>query len=81
MSQVETTSKVSLELTSRMILGGRGPRAKLSILDIVHKPLHSLERLKQMWNVSSLCGAASLIKLSVESQVKGSQNVRNNNLK
>ena len=45
MSKVETTSKVSLELTTRMNLERRGVRAKLSILDIVHKPVHSLERV------------------------------------
>ena len=27
---------------------------------------------KQMWNASSLCGAASLFKRSVESQIRGS---------
>ena len=32
-----------------------------------------------MWNLSSLCGAASLIKRSLESQIRGSQNVRNIN--
>ena len=37
MSKVETTSKVSLELITRMNLGRRGARAKVSILDIVHK--------------------------------------------
>ena len=31
---------------------------------------------KHMWNVGSLCGAASLIKCSIESQIRGSQNVR-----
>ena len=46
MSKVETASKVSLELTTRMSLGRRGARAKRSILDIVHKPLRSLERVK-----------------------------------
>ena len=45
MSKVKITSKVSLELTTRMNLGRRGALAKLSILDIVHKPLHSLERV------------------------------------
>ena len=44
MSKVETTSKVSLELTTRMSLRRRGARAKFSILDIVHKAVHSLER-------------------------------------
>ena len=48
MPKVETTSKVLLELTSRINLGGRGARVKLSILDIVHKPLHSLERVKRL---------------------------------
>ena len=47
MSKVETISKVSLELTTRMNVGRRGARVKLSILDIVHKPLHGLERVKQ----------------------------------
>ena len=36
-----------LELTTRMKLGRRGARAELSILDIVHKPLHSLERVNE----------------------------------
>ena len=45
MSKVETISKVSLELTTRMNLGRGGMHAKLSILDIVHKPLRSLERV------------------------------------
>ena len=40
-----TTSKVSLELTTRKNLRWRGARAKLSILDIVHKPLRRLERV------------------------------------
>ena len=47
MSKVETTSKVSLEPTTRMNLEMRGARAKLSILDIVRKPLHSLERVNK----------------------------------
>ena len=38
MSKVETTSKVALELTTRVSLGTQGVRSKLSILDIVHKP-------------------------------------------
>ena len=42
---METTSKVSLELTTRMNLGRWGVRAKLSILDVVYKPLRSLERV------------------------------------
>ena len=44
---METTSKVSLELTARKNLERRGSRAraKLSILEIVHKPLHSLQRV------------------------------------
>ena len=46
MSNVETTSKVLLKIIVRMNLGGWGARAKLSILDIVHKPLRSLERVK-----------------------------------
>ena len=45
MSKVENTSRVSLELTTRMNIGRRGARAKLSILDIVHKLLCSLERV------------------------------------
>ena len=45
MSKVETTSKVLLELTTRMNLTRRGVGAKLLILDIVHKPCHSLERV------------------------------------
>ena len=36
---------------------------------------------KQMWNVSSLCGAASLIKRSFESKIRDNQNGRNINLK
>ena len=48
MSKVETTSKVSLELTTKMNLARRGASAKLSFLDIVHKPLHSLEKVKEM---------------------------------
>ena len=43
---METTSKVSLDHTIRMNLGMRGARTKLSILDVVHKPPHSLERVK-----------------------------------
>ena len=55
MSKVETTSKVLLELTTRINLGWRGARAKLSILDLVYKPLHGLERviLKQKRTHSS----------------------------
>ena len=38
MSKIETTSKVSLKLMSRINLGRRGARAKLSTLDTAHKP-------------------------------------------
>ena len=43
--KVETTNKVSLELTSKINLGWQGVLAKLSILDIVQEHLHSLERI------------------------------------
>ena len=45
MSKVETTSKLLLELTTGMNLGRWGTRTKHSILDIVHKPLDSLEKV------------------------------------
>ena len=45
MSKVETTSKALLELTTKMNSEGE-VRASLSILDIIHKSLHSLERVK-----------------------------------
>ena len=38
MSKIETTSKVSLEITSRINLGRQCKRAELSILDTAHKP-------------------------------------------
>ena len=38
MSKIETTSKVSLKLTSRVNLGRRGARAKLSTLDTALNP-------------------------------------------
>ena len=38
MSKIETTSKVSLKLPSRIKLGRRGTGAKLSTLDTAHKP-------------------------------------------
>ena len=44
MSKIETTSKVSLKLPSRINLGRRGAPAELSTLDITHKLPHSLER-------------------------------------
>ena len=40
-----TTSKVLLEITTRMNLGRRGTPAKFSILDIVCKSRHSLEKV------------------------------------
>ena len=43
---MEATSAVSLELTTRMNLRKWGTRAKLSILYIVHKSLHSLGSAK-----------------------------------
>ena len=53
MSKVETTSKVWRELTRRINLGRQGARTKLFILDIVHKPLHNLERVKARLHVSN----------------------------
>ena len=44
MSKIETTSKVSLKLPSRIHLGRRGARTELSTLDTDYKLLHSLER-------------------------------------
>ena len=46
MSKIETASKLSLKLTSRIKLGRRGARAELSTLDTDHKhyPLHSPKR-------------------------------------
>ena len=38
MSKIETTSKVSLKLASRINLGRQGMRAELSTLDTAHKP-------------------------------------------
>ena len=49
MAILETTSKVSLELATRMNLGRRSARAKLSMLDIVHQPLHSPEKVIRKW--------------------------------
>ena len=48
MSKIETTSKVSLKLTSRINLGMQGARNELSILDTAYKPFHSLERVKAL---------------------------------
>ena len=44
MSKIETTSKVSMKLVSRINIGTRGARAELSALYTAHKPPHSLER-------------------------------------
>ena len=46
MSKIETTSKKSLKLPSRMNLGRRGAHTELSALDTAHKLPHSLERTK-----------------------------------
>ena len=54
MSKVETPSKVSLKLTTRMNLRRGGVRDKLSILDIVHKPLHTLERTQFLKNLMEM---------------------------
>ena len=48
MSKIETTSKVSLKLTSKINLGRQGARNELSILDTAYKPIHSLERVKAL---------------------------------
>ena len=48
MSKIETTSKVSLKLTSKINLGRQGARNELSILDTAYKPFHSLERVKAL---------------------------------
>ena len=53
MSKIETTSKVPVKLSSGINLGTHG---KLLILDIVHKPSDSLERVKIK------CGECSLLK-------------------
>ena len=67
MTKVDTTSKMSLELTTRMNLGRRGARAKLSFLAIVHKPLHSLERVNSIfWNFLKMKIFWSFLKLLKE---------------
>ena len=47
MSKIETTSKVSLKLTSSIDPERQGAHTKLSILDIVHKPPTSRKGLSQ----------------------------------
>ena len=47
MSKMEITSKLSVELTTRINLGRQGAHAQLSILDIAHKPLDNLKRVKE----------------------------------
>ena len=44
MSKIETASKLSLKLTSRIKLGRRGARAELSTLDTDHKHSPSTAR-------------------------------------
>ena len=45
MPKIETTSKASLRLLSRINLGRRGACTKLSTLDTAHKPPHSVKRV------------------------------------
>ena len=45
MSKLETTSKVSLKLPSRINLEKQGTRAEFSTLDTTRKPFHKLERV------------------------------------
>ena len=44
MSKIETTSKVSLKLSSRINLGRQGARTELSTLDTAHKSPHIPEK-------------------------------------
>ena len=46
MFKIETTSKVSLEFTSRINLGRRGARAEHWILDIANEPPNSQQKAK-----------------------------------
>ena len=54
----------------------RRARAKLSILDIVHKPLHSLERVKilakfiNLYNNHCLIGGATFLEKCFTQQIK-----------
>ena len=67
MSKIETTSKVSLKLPSRMKLGRRGARTELSALDTAHKLPHSLERAKPRQR-PLVRSYTALIELNTQSQ-------------
>ena len=45
MSKIETTSKVSVKLPSRINFGRQGERVELSFLDTPHKHPHNLEKV------------------------------------
>ena len=64
MSKVQTTSKVSMKLTSWINLKSRGARAKPLNPDTAHKPPHSPERAKGApQGVREFLASESLLKM------------------
>ena len=73
MSKIETTSKVSVELTNKINLGRRGSSAELIILDMAYMHFDGLE-LTILGQFSILC-MKGLRREITESHVIGTKNL------